>query len=201
MLSQLRPAVVLLTVMTLLTGVAYPLAMTGIGQLLFPDQANASLITHEGTVVGSELVGQKFTRAEYFHGRPSAVSYDASSSGGTNLAPSSRALVETVVERARRISSETGVVQVPIDLVTSSGSGLDPHISPESAFLQIERVSKARNIPATEVHRMVVAHTEPPLWGLFGAPAVNVLKLNVALDRRSSENAGIKEGMNGSSAE
>lgn len=185
MLSQLRPAIALLAIMTVLTGVAYPLAMTGIGQALFPHQANAALITRDGAVVGSEHIGQTFTRPEYFHGRPSAVGYDAASSGGTNLAPTNRELVDAVAERARRLATETGVERIPVDLVTSSASGLDPHISPDSAYLQIKRVAEARGLPAAELRRIVNEHIEGPLLGVFGAPAVNVLKLNLALDERA----------------
>jgi K+-transporting ATPase ATPase C chain len=185
MLSQLRPAIALLAIMTVLTGVAYPLAMTGIGQALFPHQANAALITRDGAVVGSEHIGQTFTRPEYFHGRPSAVGYDAASSGGTNLAPTNRELVDAVAERARRLAAETGVERIPVDLVTSSASGLDPHISPDSAHLQIKRVAEARGLPAAELRRIVNEHIDAPLLGVFGAPAVNVLKLNLALDERA----------------
>jgi potassium-transporting ATPase KdpC subunit len=201
MLSQIKPAIALLAIMTLLTGVAYPLAITGIGQALFPHQANASLIIHDGVVVGSELVGQAFTRPEYFHGRPSAIDYDGGSSGGTNLAPTNRELVDAVGERARQIAVETGTGRVPIDLVTSSGSGLDPHISPESAYLQIRRVADARGLPAQELRRMVGAHVETPLFGIFGAPAVNVLKLNLALDERAPIEPDATGSMDGASAE
>lgn len=199
MLSQIRPAIALLAIMTMLTGVAYPLAMTGIGQALFPHQANASLIIRNGVVVGSELVGQTFTRPEYFRGRPSAVDYDAASSGGTNLAPTNRELVDAVAERARRIATETGSKRVPIDLVTSSGSGLDPDISPESAYLQVRRVAAARGLAVADVRRIVDEQIEHPLFGIFGAPAVNVLKLNLALDERApveTDATGSTDGVN-----
>lgn len=185
MLSEMRPAIVLLVLMTLLTGIAYPLTMTGLGQILFPRQANASLLTRDGRVVGSEFIGQTFTRPGYFHGRPSATGYDAASSGGTNLGPTNRQLVDAVSDRVRELSAETGATAVPADLVTSSGSGLDPDISPESAYLQIGRVAVARNIPAKELRAMVDRYTDQPLLGIFGAPAVNVLKLNLALDERT----------------
>ncbi|MGE0232855.1 MAG: potassium-transporting ATPase subunit KdpC [Flavobacteriaceae bacterium] len=201
MLSQTRPAIALLAMMTLLTGVAYPLAMTGIGQALFPHQANASLIVRDGVVVGSEYIGQTFTRPEYFHGRPSAVGNDAASSGGTNLAPTSRKLIDAVAERARQITAESGVPKVPIDLVTSSGSGLDPHISPESADLQIRRVAEARGIPVGELRRMVDLHTETPLFEIFGSSAVNVLKLNLALDERAPVESDATGSKDGASAE
>ncbi|MEJ8574011.1 potassium-transporting ATPase subunit KdpC [Microbaculum marinum] len=186
MLSQLRPAIVLLAIMTLVTGGAYPLAITAAGQALFPHRAGSSLISRNGVVVGSELVGQAFTRPEYFHGRPSAVGYDAAASGGTNLAPTNIELIEAVAGRARQLAAETGVHRVPIDLVTSSGSGLDPHISPESAYLQIVRVAGARDLPASELRRLVDMHVEAPLFGVFGEPGVNVLKLNLALDQRTA---------------
>lgn len=200
MLSQIRPALALLAIMTLLTGVAYPLAMTAVGKALFPHQANASLITRNGVVVGSEYIGQAFKRQEYFHGRPSAVDYDAYSSGGTNLAPTNRELVDTVGERARLIAAETGSRQVPIDLVTSSASGLDPHISPESADLQIGRVADARGLPTEELRRMVDARVEAPLFGIFGAPAVNVVKLNLALDERAPVETNATGSMDGANA-
>lgn len=201
MLSQIRPAIALLAIMTLMTGVAYPLAMTGIGQAVFPHQANASLIQRGSVVVGSEFIGQAFTRPEYFHGRPSAADYDAASSGGSNLAPTNRELVEAVGERARQIATEGGVDHVPIDLVTSSGSGLDPHISPESAYLQIARIAEARGMAAEDVRRMVEAHVEEPFLGIFGAPAVNVLKLNLALDERTPVEPNATGSMDGADAE
>ena len=185
MLSEMRPAIVLLVLMTLLTGIAYPLTMTGLGQTLFPRQANASLLTRNDGIVGSEFVGQTFTRPGYFHGRPSAAGYDAASSGATNLGPTNHQLVETISGRVREIMAETGASKVPVDLVTSSGSGLDPDISPESAYLQIDRVGAARNIPADELRAMIDRYTDEPLIGIFGAPAVNVLKLNLALDERT----------------
>ncbi|MBP2238788.1 K+-transporting ATPase ATPase C chain [Sinorhizobium kostiense] len=199
--SQIRPAIALLAIMTVLTGVAYPLAMTAVGQALFPHQANASLITRNGVVVGSEYVGQAFTRPEYFHGRPSAVDYDAASSGGTNLAPTNRELVDAVGERTRQIAAETGAGRVPIDLVTSSASGLDPDISPESAYLQIARIAEARGLSAEELRRMVDAHVEAPLFRIFGAPAVNVLKLNLALNERAPVETDATGSMDGASAE
>ncbi|MCG5481853.1 MAG: potassium-transporting ATPase subunit KdpC [Ensifer alkalisoli] len=201
MISQIRPAIALLAMMILLTGVAYPLAMTAVGQALFPHQANASLITRDGVVIGSEYIGQTFEQPEYFHGRPSAVDYDAASSGGTNLAPTNRDLVDAVGERARMIAAETGSRRVPIDLVTSSASGLDPHISPESAYLQIARIAKARGLSAQELRRMVDGHIETPLFGIFGAPAVNVLKLNLALDERAPIETDATGSMDGASAE
>lgn len=187
MLSQLRPAVVVLGVMILLTGLAYPLAVTGTGQLLFPHQANGSLIVRHGVVIGSALIGQDFTRPEYFHGRPSAAGngYDAQRSSGTNLAPTNRELVNAVGERAKRIAAETGNTRIPIDLVTSSGSGLDPDISPASAYLQVARVAAARGLPATEVRRLVDRYLQAPMLGIFGASRVNVLALNLALDERA----------------
>jgi len=201
MLSQTRPALVLLAAMTLLTGLAYPLAMTGIGQVLFPVKVNGSLVTRDGTVVGSALVGQSFVRPDYFHGRPSAVGYDAAGSGGTNLGPTSRQLIDDVSSRVRALAAEAGSYSVPVDLVTSSGSGLDPHISPESAYMQVARVAGARNLPVAELRRMVGAQVEEPLLGLFGKPVVNVLKLNLALDALSPASRIGMDPENGASAQ
>ncbi|WP_099558693.1 potassium-transporting ATPase subunit KdpC [Hartmannibacter diazotrophicus] len=185
MLSQMRPALVLLAVMTVLTGFAYPLTITGAAQALFPNQANGSLLAQGGTVIGSALLGQSFARPEYFHGRPSAVGYDAASSGATNLAPTSKALVEAVASRTRAMAAESGTVRIPVDLVTSSGSGLDPDISPESAYLQVRRIATARGLANADVHRLVDRLAQRPLFGIFGAPAVNVLGLNLALDEKA----------------
>ncbi len=185
--SQIRPTLVLLAFMTILTGVAYPLAITGLGQALFPIQANGSLVVRDGVAVGSEHVGQTFSRPEYFHGRPSAAGggYDAANSGGTNLGPTNRTLVEAVAERARAIAATTDSDRIPIDLVTASGSGLDPDISPESAYLQVSRVAKARGLSPREIREVVEANVEQPLFGIFGKRTVNVLWLNLALDGRS----------------
>lgn len=177
MLKELRPAFVILVLMTALTGFAYPLGMTGLAQALFPDQANGSLVMRDGRVVGSRLIGQDFTGDGYFHGRRSAVGYDASTSGGSNYGPSSAALVERV-EAAR---TELGA-DAPTDLLTTSGSGLDPHITPDGARFQIARVALARGIPEAQLARLVEAQVIPRQLGILGEEVVNVLELNLALD-------------------
>ena len=178
MLTYLRPAIVLLAFFTLLTGVAYPLAMTGIAQGMFPAQANGSLVEREGAVVGSSLIGQTFESARYFHGRPSAVNFDAATSSGSNYGPSSTALLDQIKERA----APYGGTNVPADLLTASGSGLDPHLSPAGALAQVARVTTARGLPEAQVRDLVAAHTQPPDLGILGEPRVNVLALNLALD-------------------
>lgn len=182
MLQTLRPALVLLMLFTLLTGIAYPLAMTGIGQALFPSAANGSALVRDGQVVGSELIGQAFTRDDYFWGRPSAAGdgYDARASSGSNLGPTSQALADRITAEAVRYGAPAS--EIPIDLLTASGSGLDPHISPEAAYFQAPRVAGARGLAIEGVRDLIETHTEAPIAGILGEARVNVLQLNLALD-------------------
>jgi K+-transporting ATPase ATPase C chain len=197
MLREIRPAIVVLIALTLITGLAYPLAMTGIAQALFPHQAQGSLIELNGTVVGSELIGQVFESEKYFHGRPSATTapdpndstktvpapYNAANSGGSNLGPSNKALIDRVQGDIDKLKQENPSAPVPTDLVTTSASGLDPHISPEAALFQVPRIAKARNLPEDRIRQLVADNTEGRLFGLLGEPRVNVLLLNLALDQ------------------
>ena len=184
MMTHLRPALVMLALMTLLTGLAYPLAMTGIAQSAFPVQANASLMMRDDRIVGSALVAQAFTADHYFHPRPSAVAFDATDSGATNYGPTNAELITPVAERAEAFRTAHDITVVPIDAVTASASGLDPHISLQNARLQAGRVAQARGVPTLEVLAQVNAQAEAPWLGLFGDPRVNVLRLNLALDDR-----------------
>ena len=195
MLRQIRPALVLLVLMTVLTGIAYPLFMTGVAQVLFPQEAAGSLIEKDGKVVGSELIGQNFTDDKYFHGRPSATTgtdpndatktvpapYNAGNSGGSNAGPTSKSLIERVQGDVETLKKEKAG-PVPVDMVTTSGSGLDPHITPAAADFQVARVAKARGLSEDKVRWLVAGNTEGRVIGIFGEPRVNVLKLNLALD-------------------
>lgn len=182
MLNQLRPALVLLALFTTLTGIPYPLAIWSVGQGLFRAQAEGSPVTRDGAVVGSHLIGQSFTSPGYFWGRPSAAGkgYDARSSSGSNLGPSSRVLAERIEAEASRLGQPAG--EIPADLLTTSASGLDPHISPAAARFQIARVASARGVTEAMVRQLVDAHVETPSLGFLGEPRVNVLELNLALD-------------------
>jgi K+-transporting ATPase ATPase C chain len=202
MLEALRPAVVIFVVLSVLTGLGYPFAIAGIGQLAFPDQANGSLVTRDGRVVGSSLIGQDFTDARYFWPRPSATSgpdprdadktvptpYNADASGGANLGPTSKALLARLAGDVKRYRQ--GDTKVPAELVTASGSGLDPHISPAAALYQVSRVAAARHMNEDAVRALVMSHVAGRALGFLGEPTVNVLALNLALDDAQRQNDG-----------
>jgi K+-transporting ATPase ATPase C chain len=197
MLKEIRPAIVFVLALTVITGLVYPLAVTFIAELVFPRQAAGSLVERDGKVVGAALIGQLFASDFYFHGRPSATTapdpqdpaktvpapYNAGNSGGSNLGPTNQALVERVRADIDKLKAENPNAQVPIDLVTTSGSGLDPDISPEAALFQVPRIAKARNLPEDRLRQLVSENIEGRLAGLLGEPRVNVLALNLALDR------------------
>jgi len=197
MLREIRPAIVLVVALTLITGLIYPLAMTGIAGVIFPYKAQGSMIERDGKVVGSELIGQEFTSEKYFHGRPSATTapdpndssktvpapYNAANSGGSNLGPTNKALIERVQGDVDKLKQENPSAPVPIDLVTTSGGGLDPHIPPAAALFQVPRVAKARHLDAARVQALVAEQTHDRTIGIFGEKRVNVLELNLALDQ------------------
>src|SRR5215467_6789203 len=200
MLKEIRPAIVLVILLTMITGLVYPLAMTGIAGIIFPYQAQGSLIEKDGKVIGSALIGQVFTDDKYFHGRPSATNapdpkdstktvdapYNATNSMGSNFGPTSKALIERVKSDIAALKKENPSAIVPIDLVTTSGSGLDPDISPEAALFQVPRVAKARNMPEDRIRQLVNDNVESRFLGILGEPRVNVLALNLALDRAAA---------------
>jgi potassium-transporting ATPase KdpC subunit len=201
MLREIRPAILILLLLTAITGLVYPLAMTAIADVIFAQQAQGSLVEKDGKVIGSALIGQEFKEDKYFHGRPSATvapdpadssktvpaPYNAANSGGSNLGPTSKALNDRIKEDVEKLKAENPNAPVAVDLVTTSASGLDPDISPAAAEFQVPRIAKARNVPEDQVRQIVVANTKGRLAGLLGEPRVNVLALNLALDRAPSK--------------
>ena len=197
MLRELRPAITFIIAFTLITGIAYPFLVTGIAQVVFPHQANGSLVVRNGTVIGSEVMGQNFVSDRYFRSRPSAttgpdpadpsksisVPYNAANTSGSNLGPTSKPLIERIKGDVEKLKGENPNAEVPTDLVTASGSGLDPDISPEGALFQVPRIAKVRTMPEDRVRQLVMEHIEGRVFGIFGEPHVNVLALNLALDQ------------------
>jgi len=200
MIKEIRPAIILIVALTLITGLVYPMVTTGLAYIFFPHQAQGSMIAKDGKVIGSELIGQQFAGDQYFHGRPSATTapdpkdpsktvespYNAANSGGSNMGPTNKALIERIKGDVEKLVTENPGASVPQDLVTTSGSGLDPHISPEGALFQVPRVAKARGRSEDRVRQLVAEHTEGRLFGILGEPRVNVLALNLALDRSAA---------------
>jgi K+-transporting ATPase ATPase C chain len=183
-MQHIRPAIILLLLLTLVTGVLYPLGFTALAQIVFPHQAAGSLVTQDGKVIGSELIGQNFAAPRYFHGRPSAAGtgYDAANSSGSNYAPTSKKLKDRIAADAAKLQAENPAMPVPDDLVTASASGLDPDISPAAALFQVPRIATARHMAQADLAALIGSHTESRLFGILGEPHVNVLKLNLALD-------------------